>query len=114
MRVPTASPPSAHNVREAVFRFITATALCAVLAYRCRHLLLAPSFWAEDGTIMGIRGPRLGIDGVQFHPEAVLTAAGHRLLANWLVTCGLEGALSAVPGTGAPLAVSAPHGGAHP
>jgi len=70
--------------------------------------------WAEDGTIMGIRGPRLGIDGVQFHPEAVLTAAGHRLLANWLVTCGLEGALSAVPGTGAPLAVSAPHGGAHP
>jgi anthranilate synthase/aminodeoxychorismate synthase-like glutamine amidotransferase len=74
---------------------------------------LEVSAWAEDGTVMGIRGPRLGIDGVQFHPEAVLTASGHRLLANWLVTCGLEGALSAVPGTGAPLAISAAHGGDH-
>jgi anthranilate synthase/aminodeoxychorismate synthase-like glutamine amidotransferase len=69
---------------------------------------------AEDGTVMGIRDPRLRIDGVQFHPEAVLTAGGHRLLANWLVSCGLEGAVSAVPGTGDLPAISAPHGGGHP
>ncbi len=37
------------------------------------------------------------VDGVQFHPEAVLTAGGHRLLANWLVSCGLPGAVEAVP-----------------
>jgi para-aminobenzoate synthetase component 2 len=58
---------------------------------------LEVSAWAEDGTVMGIRNARLRIDGVQFHPEAVLTVGGHRLLANWLGSCGLEDALSAVP-----------------
>jgi len=75
---------------------------------------LEVSAWAEDGTVMGIRDPRLGIDGVQFHPEAVLTVAGHRLLGNWLATCGLEGARSAAAGIGALPAISAPHGGGHP
>ena len=65
---------------------------------------LEVSAWAEDGTVMGIRDARLKIDGVQFHPEAVLTDGGHRLLANWLASCGLENALnalSAVPGLSA-------------
>ncbi len=83
-----------------------------------RHSLgddLEVSAWAEDGTVMGIRSSRLRVDGVQFHPEAVLTAGGHRLLANWLASCGLGGALAAVPGTGALLAASGPHGGGdHP
>jgi para-aminobenzoate synthetase component 2 len=56
---------------------------------------------------MGIREARLRIDGVQFHPEAVLTDGGHRLLANWLTSCGLDNALSAVP------AVNALRGGGH-
>jgi len=43
--------------------------------------------WAEDGTVMAIRHKRLPIDGVQFHPEAVLTVAGRQLLANWLRVC---------------------------
>jgi para-aminobenzoate synthetase component II len=34
---------------------------------------------------------------VQFHPEAVLTEGGHRLMANWLRACGLEEALLSVP-----------------
>ncbi len=53
--------------------------------------------WAEDGTVMGLRHRRAKVDGVQFHPEAVLTAGGYRLIANWLVSCGLAGALAAVP-----------------
>jgi len=38
--------------------------------------------------IMGMRHRTLPLEGVQFHPESVLTQHGYRLLANWLVTCG--------------------------
>ena len=41
------------------------------------------------GTVMGLRHRELPIEGVQFHPESVLTEGGHRLLATWLATCGL-------------------------
>jgi para-aminobenzoate synthetase component 2 len=58
---------------------------------------LEVSAWAEDGTVMAVRHKDLPVDGVQFHPEAVLTAGGHLLLANWLVSCGLPGAVEAVP-----------------
>jgi len=40
------------------------------------------------GVIMALRHRDLPLEGVQFHPESVLTEGGHRLLANWLVTCG--------------------------
>ena len=33
------------------------------------------------------------VEGVQFHPESVLTEGGHRMLANWLVRCGDAGAV---------------------
>ena len=69
---------------------------------------------AADGTVMALRHKTMAVDGVQFHPEAVLTDGGHRLLANWLAAHGLPGALEAalarhgrvpvgvVPGEGAP------------
>ena len=37
---------------------------------------------------MGLRHRELAVEGVQFHPESVLTEGGHRMLANWLVICG--------------------------
>ena len=46
------------------------------------------------GVIMGLRHSDLPLEGVQFHPESVLTEGGHRLLANWLVTCGDADAVS--------------------
>jgi anthranilate synthase component 2 len=39
---------------------------------------------ADDGEIMGVRHRRLAVEGVQFHPEAILTEYGHALLANFL------------------------------
>jgi anthranilate synthase/aminodeoxychorismate synthase-like glutamine amidotransferase len=53
---------------------------------------LEASAWAEDGTLMGLRHRTLPVEGVQFHPESILTAGGHRLVANWLERCGLDGA----------------------
>jgi para-aminobenzoate synthetase component II len=47
-----------------------------------------------DGIIMGLRHRELPVEGVQFHPESVLTEHGHRMLANWLVECGDEGAVA--------------------
>jgi anthranilate synthase component 2 len=40
--------------------------------------------WAEDGEIMGVRHRALPIEGVQFHPESILTLEGKRLLGNFL------------------------------
>ena len=42
----------------------------------------------EDGVIMSLRHKDFDIEGVQFHPESVLTEGGHKMLAEWLVRCG--------------------------
>jgi anthranilate synthase/aminodeoxychorismate synthase-like glutamine amidotransferase len=42
------------------------------------------SAWTDDGTIMGIRHRELPLEGVQFHPESILTAPGKGLLRNFL------------------------------
>ena len=40
--------------------------------------------WTDDGEIMGIKHTSLDIEGVQFHPESILTEHGHAMLANFL------------------------------
>ena len=42
----------------------------------------------DSGVIMAVRHRELPIEGVQFHPESVLTEHGHRLLANWMAAAG--------------------------
>jgi anthranilate synthase component II len=62
-------------------------------ATRYHSLVIAPdsvpgclevSAWTEDGTVMGLRHREFAIEGVQFHPESILTRVGHDLLRNFL------------------------------
>jgi para-aminobenzoate synthetase component 2 len=48
----------------------------------------------DRGVIMGIAHRTAAVQGVQFHPESVLTEGGHRLLGNWLQTVGFMDAAS--------------------
>ena len=48
----------------------------------------------DSGIVMGLRHKTLPIEGVQFHPESVLTEHGHMMLANWLAECGDRSAIA--------------------
>jgi len=45
---------------------------------------LVVTAWTEDGEIMGVRHRSLDVEGVQFHPESILTEHGHAMLNNFL------------------------------
>ncbi len=79
-----------------------------LVATRYHSLVVSPaglpsdlivSATTADGTIMGLRHRRFDVEGVQFHPESVLTESGHRLIANWLTRCGQADALAAITST---------------
>lgn len=66
-------------------------------ATRYHSLVIAPASlptclqrtaWTAEGDIMGVRHTEYTIEGVQFHPESILTTAGMRLLENFLATTG--------------------------
>ncbi len=46
---------------------------------------LEATAWTDDGEVMGIRHKTLDVEGVQFHPESILTEHGHAMLKNFLV-----------------------------
>ena len=46
--------------------------------------------WTEDGVVMGLRHRELAVEGVQFHPESILTAQGKRILGNFLEMVGVN------------------------
>ena len=46
--------------------------------------VLKVTAWTDDGEIMGVRHTELDIEGVQFHPESILTEHGHAMLKNFL------------------------------
>jgi anthranilate synthase/aminodeoxychorismate synthase-like glutamine amidotransferase len=53
---------------------------------------LEVSAWTSEGEIMGLRHKSLPVEGVQFHPESILTTEGMSLLRNWLSSVGKEAA----------------------
>jgi para-aminobenzoate synthetase component 2 len=68
------------------------------IATRYHSLAVDPATMPEElevtghtssGIVMAVRHRELPIEGVQFHPESVLTEGGHRMLASWLQVCGL-------------------------
>ena len=48
--------------------------------------------WTDDGEIMGVRHKTLAVEGVQFHPESILTDCGHEMLKNFLTATATAGA----------------------
>ncbi len=52
--------------------------------------VLEVTSWTDEGEIMGLRHRTLEVEGVQFHPESILTEAGKPLLASWLGRLGGE------------------------
>jgi anthranilate synthase component 2 len=49
---------------------------------------LSVTAWTDDGEIMGVKHTTLDIEGVQFHPESILTEHGHAMLKNFLDRAG--------------------------
>jgi anthranilate synthase/aminodeoxychorismate synthase-like glutamine amidotransferase len=58
---------------------------------------LEVSAWTAEGEIMALRHRELPVEGVQFHPESVLTGEGKRLIGNWLRGVRSREPLEAVP-----------------
>jgi anthranilate synthase component 2 len=58
---------------------------------------LEVSAWTDDGLVMGLRHREAAVEGVQFHPESILTGEGKRLLANFLGHAGVAQVGSPAP-----------------
>lgn len=78
-----------HHVNRGVFRDLPNPVVCTryhslVIDRDTLPEHLQITAWAEDGEIMGIRHRDYAIEGVQFHPEGLLTEYGHEMLQNFL------------------------------
>ena len=78
-----------HTTREGVFADLPESFTVnryhslAIERASCPAVLKVTA-WTEDGEIMGVRHRELDIEGVQFHPESILTEHGHAMLKNFL------------------------------
>ncbi|HMI89498.1 MAG TPA: aminodeoxychorismate/anthranilate synthase component II [Polyangiaceae bacterium] len=84
--------PIAHDGKS-IFRGLsnpfTATRYHSLLVERASlPAALEVSAWTSEGEIMGLRHKTLPVEGVQFHPESILTEEGMAMLRNWLATVG--------------------------
>lgn len=80
---------SVHHAQQGVFRGLPSPFQATryhSLAVRSDTLpeCLEVTAWTQDGEIMGLRHNTLTVEGVQFHPESILTEHGHALLQNFL------------------------------
>ena len=78
-----------HHIDAGVFRGLPNPLTCTryhSLAIERASLpdCLEVTAWTDDGEIMGVRHRTLDVEGVQFHPESILTECGHALLKNFL------------------------------
>ncbi len=78
-----------HHTGQGVFRGLpnpfTATRYHSLVIERATLPdCLKITAWTDDGEIMGVRHKALAVEGVQFHPESILTEHGHDLLRNFL------------------------------
>jgi anthranilate synthase component 2 len=78
-----------HTTREGVFADLPASFTVnryhslSIERASCPEVLKVTA-WTDDGEIMGVRHAELPIQGVQFHPESILTEHGHAMLKNFL------------------------------
>ena len=78
-----------HHLDQGVFKGLPNPLTCTryhSLAIERESLpgCLEVTAWTDDGEIMGVRHKTLKVEGVQFHPESILTERGHDLLRNFL------------------------------
>ncbi len=78
-----------HHTNAGVFHGLPNPVTCTryhslVIARETLPECLEITAWTDDGEIMGVRHKTLPIEGVQFHPESILTESGHAMLANFL------------------------------
>ena len=78
-----------HHEGQGVFRGLPNPVTCTryhSLAIERESMpdCLEVTAWTDDGEIMGVRHRTLAVEGVQFHPESILTEHGHALLKNFL------------------------------
>ena len=93
------APQLMHGKTSAVThqdRGVFAGIASPLTATRYHSLVIEPSSMPEclevtavtaDGIVMGVRHRTLPVEGVQFHPESILTNSGHDMLRNFLITC---------------------------
>jgi anthranilate synthase component 2 len=78
-----------YHASQGVFRGLPNPLTCTryhslAIARESLPETLEVTAWTADGEIMGVRHKTLAVEGVQFHPESILTEQGHELLKNFL------------------------------